>query len=195
MTTQSKPDSLDVVLKKIEEQKVTVSDFNQLISESTPEAIRDRLRRRTLKSETESHIDNKTGHQGMSLPHFQKRVAPKRKPENQQNHGRSKVANRHSQRTQARQRAATESTTKPSANTEPATTPALLEGTGFDFKLSRDNAGLTMIIEHNGQELARAKHNKNTNKWDIVKPTDDQVKCVSLVQFDGYDWNTLFGAI
>ena len=88
------------VLDKIKESKVTVEDFNRLISETTPESIRDRVRRRTLKSPTKSHIDNKTGHQSLSLPDLNKRVMPKRKPVNQQNHGRGKMGQRHSQRTQ-----------------------------------------------------------------------------------------------
>ena len=94
--------TLDVVINKIQESTVTVEDFNQLISETTPESIRDRLRRRTLKNATKSHIDNKTGHQPLSPPDINKRVMPKRKAVNQQNHGRSRIANRHSQRTQAR---------------------------------------------------------------------------------------------
>lgn len=95
-------DILEQVLLKIQESTVTVEDFNKLINETTPESIRDRIRRRTLKSATKSHIDNKTGHQPLKLPDLNKRVMPKRKPVNQQNHGRSKMANRHSQRTQAR---------------------------------------------------------------------------------------------
>lgn len=88
------------VLAKIQESKVTIEDFNKLISETTPESIRDRIRRRTLKSPTKSHIDNKTGHQSLSLPSLNKRVMPKRKPVNQQNHGRSRMGQRHSQQAQ-----------------------------------------------------------------------------------------------
>ena len=89
------------ILKKIDEGTVTCDDFNKLILESTPESIRDRIRRRTIKNTTDSHIDDK-GHQQLSLPQFQKRVVPKRKPLHQQNHGRSKIAHAHSARTQKR---------------------------------------------------------------------------------------------
>lgn len=90
---------LNGILKKIDEGTVTCDDFNRLIKETTPESIRDRVRRRTIKNATSSHIDPE-GHQQLKLPQFQKRVAPKRKPINQQNHGRSKIAHVHSARTQ-----------------------------------------------------------------------------------------------
>lgn len=93
---------LDTILQLIEEGKATAVDFNHLIAETTPESIRDRIRRRTLKSATKDHLDDK-GHQSLKLPSFNKRVMPKRKPNNQQNHGRSKVGHRHSERTQSRQ--------------------------------------------------------------------------------------------
>jgi hypothetical protein len=93
---------LEAVLLKIESQTVTVDDFNLLL-ESMPESIRDRVRRKTTRNSTSSHIDKKTGHQSLELPSFTKRVAPKRKPINQQDHGRSKIAHRHSERTQERQ--------------------------------------------------------------------------------------------
>jgi len=89
------------ILKKIDEGTVTCDDFNRLIQETTPESIRDRIRRRTVKNATSSHID-KDGHQQLKLPEFKKRIAPKRKPEHQQNHGRSKIAHAHSARTQRR---------------------------------------------------------------------------------------------
>lgn len=93
---------LNNILQKIDEGTVTCDDFNKLISESTPESIRDRIRRRTLKNATDSHIDKTTGHQQLKLPDFQKRIAPKRKPLHQQNHGRSNIAHAHSARTQKR---------------------------------------------------------------------------------------------
>jgi len=40
-------DILDVIHRKIDEGTVTVDDFNCLIVESTPEAIRNRIRRRS----------------------------------------------------------------------------------------------------------------------------------------------------
>jgi len=97
-------DSLKVVLRKIQESTVTIEDFNKLISETTPESIKARIDRRTQRNATKSHIDNKTGHQSLGVPDIVKRVTPKRKPVNQQNHGRSKQGNKHSQRTQAAKR-------------------------------------------------------------------------------------------
>ena len=100
MTNKSR--TYEIILQKIQESIVTAADFNILISETTPESIRDRIRRRTTQNATKSHIDNKTGHQSLSLPSMNKRVMPKRKPINQQNHGRSRAGIRHSQKTQAR---------------------------------------------------------------------------------------------
>jgi hypothetical protein len=87
-------------LSKIEQGSITVEDFNKLIKETTPASIVDRVRRRTLRNATKSHIDKKSGHQPLSLPNLAKRVSPKRKPANHQNHGRSKIAHDHSTRTQ-----------------------------------------------------------------------------------------------
>lgn len=94
-------ESLTDIIQKIDTNTVTVDDFNRLIQETTPESIRDRLRRRTIRNTTKSHID-KGGHQQLELPQFQKRVAPKRSPANQQSHGRSNIAHQHSARTQKR---------------------------------------------------------------------------------------------
>lgn len=94
-------DIFNNVIKKIDEGTVTCDDFDRLIKETTPESIRDRVRRRTTVNNTDSHIDDK-GHQQLSLPDFKKRVAPKRSPENQQSHGRSSLAHKHSARTQKR---------------------------------------------------------------------------------------------
>jgi hypothetical protein len=93
---------LQSTLRKIDEGIVTCSDFNKLISETTPESIRDRIRRRTIVNPEKSHRD-KDGHQPLKLPEFNKRVMPKRKPVKQQNHGRSKLAHKHSAKTQAKQ--------------------------------------------------------------------------------------------
>jgi hypothetical protein len=87
-------------LSKIDQGNITVEDFNRLIKETTPASIIDRIRRRTLRNVSKSHIDKKSGHQPLSLPNLAKRVAPKRKPVHQQNHGRSKIAHDHSTRTQ-----------------------------------------------------------------------------------------------
>lgn len=95
------------IVEKINAKSVSADDFNnfiKVIKETTPESVRDRIRRRVNRNATDTHIDNETGHQSIDLPSFTKRVAPKRKPENQQNHGRSKIGLKHSQRTQARSR-------------------------------------------------------------------------------------------
>lgn len=100
--------SLTEVIGKIDAGTITCEDFDRFISvnyisESTPEAIRDRLRRRTIKNETDPHIEPETGHQSLKLPTFADRVQPKIKPAHQQSHGRAGIAHRHSARTQARQ--------------------------------------------------------------------------------------------
>lgn len=89
------------VLRKIDNKTITTEDLNLLISETTPESVRDRIRRRTIRNTTKSHIDG-GGHQRLKPPQFQKRITPKRKPSNQQNHGRGKLGHRHSTRTQRR---------------------------------------------------------------------------------------------
>lgn len=90
------------ILNKIDEGTVTTDDFNKLISEATPEAVRDRVRRRVKRSETDKHIDDE-GHQKLENPSFTKRVQPKReKPDRSQMHGQGKVAHRKSARTQKR---------------------------------------------------------------------------------------------
>jgi hypothetical protein len=93
---------LDEINAKIDAQTVTCEDFNRLIAETVPECVRDRLRRRTIKNATKGHQDD-AGHQQLQLPTFGDRLAPRRKPENQQNHGRSKIAHDHSTRTQRRE--------------------------------------------------------------------------------------------
>ncbi len=112
---ESKKEEFDLALQslitKIDGGIVTCEDFNKLISttmiiETTPEAVRDRLRRRTIKNDTDSHIDNETGHQPLEPPTFAARVQPKRKPVNQQNHGRAKLAHAHSAKTQSKTMAA-----------------------------------------------------------------------------------------
>lgn len=92
---------LQEVLSKIEEGTLTCEDINTLIAETTPESIRDRVRRRMKLKTSRTHLDEK-GHQKLKLPGFGKRVMPKRKPVNQQNHGRSKIAHKHSAKTQAK---------------------------------------------------------------------------------------------
>ena len=92
---------LTEILNKISDNTVTCEDFNRLISESMPESIRDRVRRRTLRSPAKSHTSH-SGHQQLSLPQFSKRISPKREPSNQQNHGRSRSAHNKSTRTQRR---------------------------------------------------------------------------------------------
>ncbi len=98
--------ALQEVLVKIDTNTVTCEDFNKLIGrtmigETTPESVRDRLRRRTIKNSTDSHIEPETGHQHLTLPKMADRVQPRIKPEHQQNHGRARIAHRHSTKTQA----------------------------------------------------------------------------------------------
>lgn len=98
---------LKEVTSKIENKTLTCEDLNKLIlrtmiGETTPESIRDRVRRRSIVNATESHIDNKTGHQALSLPSEPKRVLPKREPSNKQSHGIAKAAHKRSTKTQRR---------------------------------------------------------------------------------------------
>ncbi len=96
--------ALQTLLHKIDSGHVTCEDFNTLIgktiSESTPEAVRDRTRRRTVRNASASHIEPETGHQRLKTPSLAKRVQPKRKPPHQQEHGRGKSGHAHSARTQ-----------------------------------------------------------------------------------------------
>lgn len=103
--------ALETIIGKIDAETVTCEDFNGFITktmlgESTPEAIRDRVRRRTIENPTSSHIENETGHQPLKSPTMAARVQPKRQPMNQQSHGRAGVAHAHSAKTQERTMAA-----------------------------------------------------------------------------------------
>ncbi len=90
------------IYRKIDEGTVTAGDFNRLIQEATPESVRDRVRRRTSRNETDSHQDIE-GHQQLELPTFADRIQPKReRADNTQMHGRGKAGHRHSARTQHR---------------------------------------------------------------------------------------------
>jgi len=90
------------IYTKISEGTVTVDDFNQLIQEAMPESVRDRVRRRVKRNETDPHQDIE-GHQQLALPTFADRIEPKRKPAGDvQMHGRGKIAHKHSARTQKR---------------------------------------------------------------------------------------------
>lgn len=91
----------DPIFQKIRTKTVTAEDFNRLLSESMPESIRDRVRRRTSRNVSKSHLDVK-GHQPMNLPTLADRVQPKRKPRRQQTHGRGALGHTHSTRTQQR---------------------------------------------------------------------------------------------
>ncbi len=103
---EKKKEKSHPIFNKIDEGIVTVDDFNKLISEATPEAVRDRVRRRTLKSPTKNHIDSE-GHQQLGLPKFAARVQPKReRANNTQMTGQGKAAHRRSTRTQRRKAAA-----------------------------------------------------------------------------------------
>lgn len=94
------------VLHKIDSKTVTVEDFNSLISkcllETTPEAIRDRVRRRVNHNQdsVRRHQDSE-GH--TSVPKMAGRVQPKReRSNNTQMQHRGKSGHRHSARTQKR---------------------------------------------------------------------------------------------
>jgi len=97
-------DLLESVISKIEAKTITIDDINALIAEAVPASTVDRVRRRTRRTPTASHIDNRSGHQHLNLPKFQARVAPKRKPVgNTQMRHRGKAAHKRSARTQKRQ--------------------------------------------------------------------------------------------
>jgi hypothetical protein len=90
------------IFNKIKKGVVTVEDFNKLIIETTPEAIRDRVRRRMKEQNSRKHLDDE-GHQKTELPTFADRVQPKREREGRtQMNGRGKQAHRQSTRTQRR---------------------------------------------------------------------------------------------
>jgi len=96
------------IFQKISEGTVTADDFNSLINEATPEALRDRVRRGANIDTTRGHLDD-DGHQAMSGPSFNARIKPKReKADNTQMQGGGKAAHRKSTRTQ-RRKARTES--------------------------------------------------------------------------------------
>lgn len=90
------------ISKKIENKEVTTEDFNRLISEASLASTTDRVRRRTRKTPTDSHIDAE-GHQHLTSPKFSARVSPKLEPvgDNQMSH-RGKAAHKASTRTQRR---------------------------------------------------------------------------------------------
>lgn len=96
--------SLDHILAKINIGTVTAEDFNNLISEATPESTRDRVRRRMNHNNdiARSHHDEH-GHSRTSLPTMSARVDPKRTRSNrtQMQHG-GRMGHRHSARTQKR---------------------------------------------------------------------------------------------
>jgi hypothetical protein len=89
------------VLGKIEAKTITADDINKLISESLPSSAIDRVSRRTIKNASDSHIDNKTGHQ--SLSPVPKEPSPKRRPSDKtKTYGRAKQARKKSARTEKR---------------------------------------------------------------------------------------------
>lgn len=90
------------IFEKITNGTASEADFNKLIQESTPESVRDRVRRRTKRNSTDSHQDEE-GHQDLELPTYADRVQPKRKPSGRsQMNGRGRVAHKHSAKTQKR---------------------------------------------------------------------------------------------
>lgn len=94
----------DTILRKIDEGTVTASDF-QLLLDSMPETVRDRVRRRMnpARETTKMHRDNATGHTKLELPTQDARIQPKREREGStQRLGRGRLGHRHSARTQER---------------------------------------------------------------------------------------------
>lgn len=90
------------IFDKIEHGTVTKEDFDQLFTEATPEAIRDRIRRRMKVDPTENHLDS-SGHQPLAKPKMAARVQPnRRKPSDVQMNGHGKAAHKQSARTQKR---------------------------------------------------------------------------------------------
>ena len=96
----------NLICAKIDDKSIVCEDLDNLIRESLAKGIQDRVQRRTRKPPTAPHQDSETGHQKLSSPNMKGRVVPKRKPPHPMSHGRSKAANRRSQRTQAASRAA-----------------------------------------------------------------------------------------
>lgn len=100
------------IFQKIDEGTVTVDDFNKLISEASPEALRDRVRRKVKHNVTDSHQDQ-DGHQKLQGPQFAKRIQPKKeKNPGVQMNGQGKAAHRRSTRTQRRKAKATTESVK-----------------------------------------------------------------------------------
>lgn len=94
-------DLYENIISKIDDGTISKDDFDKFLSESMPESVRDRVRRRTIVDPTEDHVDDE-GHQGMKLPSFSGRVSPKRKPSGKsQMNGRGNIGHKHSARTQA----------------------------------------------------------------------------------------------
>lgn len=90
------------IFEKIEKKIVTTDDFNELISEATPESLRDRARRRVMPQQdsVKSHQDTESGHAKLTLPTFNDRIQPKRKPIHKQMNGGGRIGHRHSTREQ-----------------------------------------------------------------------------------------------
>lgn len=89
-----------LIYDKIQTQTITKEDLEELISESLPSSIRDRVRRRTLVSKTREHLTPE-GHQPKA-PDFNDRVTPHRSPSGEQMNGRGSLAHKHSTKTQRR---------------------------------------------------------------------------------------------
>lgn len=93
------------ILLKIENQTVSINDFNQLIKESTPASIIDRVRRKiNPKNRINRRHHDANGHT-TGMPKFAARINPARKRSNntQMKHG-GKQGHRRSVRTQNRER-------------------------------------------------------------------------------------------
>lgn len=86
--------NLDIILEKIENNTLKLSEFNEFIRESVASSIQQRIRNRVDKSVRKSH-QTREGHQKLGDNNFTGRVVPKRKPKNKQSHGRAKLGRKH----------------------------------------------------------------------------------------------------
>lgn len=86
---------LEWIHRKILLGTVTTEDFDRLIDESKPSSVIEKIRRRTQRNVTKSHIDRK-GHQKLSAPNFVARTTPKLEPSHKQDRGRGKLGRKHS---------------------------------------------------------------------------------------------------
>lgn len=85
---------LEIILEKIDNETLKLSEFNDFIRESVASSIQQRIRNRVDKSVRKPH-QTRDGHQKLGNNNFTSRVTPKRKPKNKQSHGRAKLGRKH----------------------------------------------------------------------------------------------------